>query len=367
MKLQHNITVGLGARSYPIFIGNGLVPEIGTELKTFVGQRMIIVSDENVAALHLPAVEAMCNALCPQVESIMLPAGEATKSMQHFETLTNQILAFGPERGDMLVALGGGVIGDITGFAASAVLRGMPFIQIPTSLLAMVDSSVGGKTGINTPYGKNLLGAFYQPKAVIIDTDFLDTLPKREWQAGYAEVVKYGLINDADFFTELESATDPYADNANNIAVSCQAKADIVAADEHEKGQRALLNLGHTFGHALEAEMGYDGRLLHGEAVSIGMVMAFGFAAAQGMCNAEDAARVAAHLQQAGLPISLQDLLAHDWQPDRLLAHMQRDKKVESGQLTFILPRAIGACEVVKGVQAEDVLRYLKAYCHSEA
>jgi len=289
----NRLPVDLGSRSYDITVGQTVLETIGTALpKLSKTKRYIIVSDDTVAPLYLEKLQTILSQAALSHEAIVLPAGEATKKIAAFEALCEDILALGIERSTVLIALGGGVIGDLTGFVASVLLRGLDFIQVPTTLLSQVDSSVGGKTGINAKAGKNLIGAFHQPLAVFIDTTTLDTLPKRELLAGYAEVVKYGLLGDADFYQWLEdNGADLLAGDEEKrthaILTSCQAKANVVAQDEKEGGVRALLNLGHTFGHALEKECAYDGSLLHGEAVAIGMVMAFEFCAAQGLCAAE--------------------------------------------------------------------------------
>jgi len=296
------LRLDLGARSYDILVGPALIQKAAEALLPLLPQkRVIIISDETVAALHLPSLEASLQAADIAYHSMTVPAGEATKDFKYFQSLCEDILALGIDRKTMLIALGGGVIGDLVGFVASSLLRGLDFIQMPTTLLAQVDSSVGGKTGINSAHGKNLIGAFHQPKLVLADSASLATLPARDLRAGYAEVVKYGLIDDPDFFTWLEehgSAVLSGEADAQRSAVtrSCANKARIVAADEKEAGQRALLNLGHTFGHAFEAECGYDGRLLHGEAVAIGMAMAMDFSVSEGLCPQDDALRAKNHM-----------------------------------------------------------------------
>jgi 3-dehydroquinate synthase len=286
----------------------------------------------------------------------VIPSGEETKNFHHFEQLLDAILSLKPDRYTTLIALGGGVVGDITGFAASVVLRGIPFIQVPTTLLAMVDSSVGGKTGINTNFGKNMIGSFYQPLAVIADTTTLKTLPEREIQAGFAEIIKYGLIDDAAFFTQLE---EEKISVTQAISASCLAKARIVAQDERESGKRALLNLGHTFGHALETEMGYDGTLLHGEAVAIGMTLAFEFSAEQAICSRADAARVKACIASYGLPTSPLDIASH-WNVKALMRHMAADKKAKDDALTLILAKAIGQSFIAEKVDAAAIQAFWK-------
>ncbi|GAA0584290.1 3-dehydroquinate synthase [Caenispirillum bisanense] len=342
------LRVPLGERSYDILVGGGLLAEAGRLMAPVLRQkRVFIVSDETVAGLHLATLTAALDAAGIRHDSHILPAGEATKSFAHLEGLLDAMLAARCERGTMVVALGGGVIGDITGFAASILLRGVDFVQIPTTLLSQVDSSVGGKTGINTRHGKNLVGTFHQPRLVIIDTDTLGTLARRELLAGYAEVVKYGLIDDAPFFDWLEEhgAALVVGDTAlrrRAILTSCTAKARVVAADEREGGLRALLNLGHTFGHALEAECGYGDTLLHGEAVAIGMLMAFTLSARMGLCPVADVERLRAHLLAVGLPVVPPRVAGAALDADVLIAHMASDKKVAEGKVTFVLARGIG-------------------------
>jgi 3-dehydroquinate synthase len=325
-----------------------------------------VVTDTHVAKAQLSRLEAGLRQAGIEIDPIVLPAGESTKSWAELAHLTDALLARGIERSDSVVALGGGVIGDLVGFAAAILKRGCNFIQIPTSLLAQVDSSVGGKTAINSPAGKNLIGAFHQPSFVLIDPTTLDTLPQREVGAGYAEVVKYGLIGDADFFAWCEAngtalrGGDPAA-RAHAIAVSVSAKAETVAADEREtSGRRALLNLGHTFGHALEADIGFSDKLLHGEAVAAGMALAFRFSAAKGICAQADADRVAVHLRGLGLPAGLADA-GISASGATLVGHMLHDKKMSGGNLPFILARGIGQSYLDKNVALEDVARFLDA------
>jgi len=357
------VRVELGTRSYDILIGAGEIARAGDRIAEITrGRPPVIVTDENVAPIHLPALRAsLAAAGLNDAHAIVLPAGEATKSFARLERLCEDILALGVERSTVLIALGGGVVGDIVGFAASILLRGLDFIQIPTTLLSQVDSSVGGKTGINTGRGKNLVGAFHQPRLVVVDTTTLDTLPKREVLAGYAEVVKYGLIRDAAFFDELAAgdaerliAGAPAA-RRRAVAVSCRIKAGIVGADERETADRALLNLGHTFGHALEAEMGYDGRVLHGEAVAVGTIMAVDLSVRLGLCPADDLAGIRAHFRAVGLPVRPSDLSNVEWSVDRLLDHTTRDKKVKDGRITFVLTRGIGTAHTEGGVDGSLV------------
>ncbi|WP_395698595.1 3-dehydroquinate synthase [Methylocella sp.] len=361
-----SVRVDLGARSYDILIGRGLIDEAGACLARLApGAACAVVTDENVAAAHLPRLERSLGRAGVRHAMIVVPAGEGSKSYAVFERVCDEVLAARLERGDFVVALGGGVVGDLAGFAAASVRRGMGFAQIPTSLLAQVDSSVGGKTGINSRHGKNLVGAFHQPSLVLADADALETLPEREFRAGYAEVVKYGLINDAPFFAWLEEnwrevfSGGPARVRA--IATSCRAKAAIVGRDERESGERALLNLGHTFGHALERLNHYDGaRLVHGEGVAIGMALAFRFSVALGLCPAADAARVAAHLAAVGLPTRVAEIDGLAVDAGAMLEAMAQDKKVERGQLTFVLARAVGDCHVAKGVDASAARAFLE-------
>ena len=357
------LNVGLGDRSYHIHIGSGELAHLGELIQDFAPtKRVAVVTDETVHGLY---GEALAEALSDyRTHMIVRPAGEFQKSMGNLEEVLDSLFRAGFDRSDLLIAFGGGVIGDLAGFAASIYKRGMPFIQVPTTLLSQVDSSVGGKTAINNQFGKNLVGAFYQPRAVITDTDLLSTLPARELKAGYAEVLKYGLLGDARFFEELNDGLGadilglkPEA-LSRAIYVSCATKAKIVAEDERESGVRALLNLGHTFGHALELEAGYDGDLLHGEAVSAGMEMAFQFAATQGLCDLSDAQRVSAHLSATSMP-RLADMSHLLGNSEALLRHMGQDKKNEGGHLTLILPRAIGDTYVEKRADREAVLSYL--------
>ena len=357
------VDVALGTRSYPIHIAPGLLGAAAPVLAPFArSQRLVVVSDANVAALHLDTLAAGLPGI--RLEAILLPPGEATKDWAHLQHLVERLLELGVERSDAVVALGGGVIGDLVGFACSMLKRGCRFVQVPTTLLAQVDSSVGGKTAINAAAGKNLVGAFHQPVAVLIDPAVLATLPRRELLAGYAEVVKYGLLGDADFFGWCEAnAAAVLAGDAraqiHAIAHSCRAKASIVAADERETGDiRALLNLGHTFGHAFEAETGFSSRLLHGEAVALGMVQAFRLSARLGLCPAADAARVAAHLAALGFAVE-PSALGLDCTATRLVDHMRHDKKMSAGRLAFILARGIGQAFVARDVELAEVEAFL--------
>jgi 3-dehydroquinate synthase len=353
------VEVALGERSYKVLIEAGLLDRAGVQLTPLARNgRLVVISEETVWAAQGPRLLAGLGGIA--AETIILPPGEGTKSWTQLATLVDRLLAAGVERSDHVVAFGGGVIGDLAGFAAAILKRGCNFVQVPTTLLAQVDSSVGGKTAINTPAGKNLVGAFHQPSLVLIDPACLDTLPPRELRAGYAEVVKCGLIGDADFFAWCEAhgaallAGDADA-RTHAIARSVAFKAAIVAEDERETaGRRALLNLGHTFGHALEAETGFSDRLLHGEAVALGTALAFRFSAERGLCSAEDAARVAAHLEAVGLPASL-DIGSGA----SLAAHMAHDKKASGGRVPFILARGIGEAFVDKQVDLADVAAFL--------
>ncbi len=359
------VEVVLGTRTYDILIGPGLVARAGAEIAARLpGVRAAIITDANVAASHLGPLEESLRQTGIASTSIILPPGEKTKSFEFLEEAVSGVLAARLERGDVVIALGGGVIGDLSGFVAGIVRRGMNFVQMPTSLLAQVDSSVGGKTGINTTHGKNLVGVFHQPRLVLADTDVLDTLPEREFRAGYAEVAKYGLIDRPDFFAWLEAnwreVFEGGAARAHAIATSCQAKADVVARDEFETGDRALLNLGHTFGHALEAATGYDSaRLVHGEGVAIGMALAHRFSARLNLASPDDAERVEAHLRQVGLPWRMSDIPGDLPDAERLLGYIAQDKKVSRGALTFILTHGIGKSFVARDVPASAVLSFL--------
>ena len=358
------VPVALGQRAYDIVIGRGLLGGLGEHIKALrPGVRTAIVTDESVAKIHLGAAEAALKSAGIDSARIVVPAGEASKNYATFEKVCEAIIAARVERNDLIIALGGGVIGDLAGFAASCVRRGLDFVQVPTTLLAQVDSSVGGKTGINSHRGKNLIGAFHQPALVIADTALLDTLPKRDFRAGYAEIAKYGLLGDAAFFSWLEKnwqdvfAGGPAREHA--IAVCCRAKAEIVARDERETGDRALLNLGHTFGHALEAGCGFSTRLLHGEAVALGMALAFEFSAQKGLIAASEVARALAHLAAVGLPTHLKDVPGGVPAIDVLMDLIAQDKKVKRGTLTFILVRGIGRAFIENNVDAAEVRAFL--------
>ena len=359
------VRVPLGERSYDIHIGAGLLERTGALLAPVLKRpRVAVVTDDHVFAAQGQRLRAGLAAAKIEADFISLPPGEATKSFAGLETLTGRLLDLGVERDDLIVAFGGGVIGDLAGFAASVLRRGCRFAQIPTTLLAQVDSAVGGKTAINAAQGKNLIGAFHQPEIVIADITALETLPPRELRAGYAEVVKYGLISDAPFFAWLETngrallGGDASA-RAYAVKVSCESKAAIVGGDERERGKRALLNLGHTFGHAFEAYFGYSDKLLHGEGVAIGMALAFDYSARLGLCADGEAARLKAHLSASGLP---EDIAALSETPPAaaLATFMMQDKKVEQGKLTLILADAIGRARIVKDADIADVGAFLK-------
>lgn len=366
MQTSSLLTVGLGPRAYDIFVGRDLIASADRHFGELIADRhVIIITDTNVAPLHLAPLIGACQQSARRCDSLSVAAGEASKSMSVLLALLEDILALGVDRDVVLIALGGGVVGDLAGFAAASLMRGVDFIQVPTSLLAQVDSSVGGKTGVNAQAGKNLIGAFHQPRAVLIDTATLDSLNARELRAGYAEIVKYGLLGDAAFFEWLEGhgsavlERDPAA-LTHAIVTSCAAKARIVEADELETGQRALLNLGHTFGHAFEAVAGYDGTLLHGEAVAAGMGLAFDLAAEMELCSGQDSVRAKAHLRANGLAASVGELPVRETPTDQLIALMQRDKKVRKGEMRFVLPRGIGNSFVCDNVSTASLHKILE-------
>jgi 3-dehydroquinate synthase len=358
------VRVELAGRSYDIVIGRGLLAELGTRIRALRrGASAVIVTDEQVARHHLAATVSALETAGLRSARVMVPPGESSKSYAMFEQVCDRLLDARLERNDLVVALGGGVVGDLAGFAAAVVRRGLDYVQVPTTLLAQVDSSVGGKTGVNSRHGKNLVGAFHQPILVVADTALLDTLSPRVFRAGYAEVAKYGLINDAPFFTWLEANWPEIFSGGGAreqaIATSCQAKAAIVARDERETGDRALLNLGHTFGHALEAAAGFSDRLLHGEAVAIGMALAFGFSVRLGLAPAAEADRVRRHLAAVGLPTQISQIAGDVPGVEGLLELMAQDKKVKRGKLTFILARRIGASFVAPDIDPNDVRDFL--------
>ena len=361
------ILVGLGPRSYQVRVGSGLIDAAGDAISPLLKRRRTaIVTDETVWGLHGARLSGAFNRAGIVAAPIVVPPGEESKSFEGLAEVTDRLLALELDRGDVITAFGGGVVGDLAGFAAAIYKRGVDFVQIPTTLLAQVDSSVGGKTAIDTPRGKNLVGAFHQPRLVLADLDVLATLPEREMRCGYAEVIKYGLLGDFGFFEWLEAngaavlAREPEA-LSHAVARSVEMKAEIVAEDEIEQGRRALLNLGHTFGHALESETGYGAALLHGEAVGAGMALAFRFSAEQGLCSRQDATRASAAIAAAGLPTTLGAVRDAPFGAEALVRHMAQDKKAEAGRLTFILANRLGEAFVAKDVSADVVTRFLKS------
>ena len=363
------VPVQLGDRSYDIHVGPALIHKVGTliaaQLPSGSVRRIPVVTDKTVATLHYAALASSLQQAGLVPREIILPPGESTKSFHYLEKLIDALLAENIERSSLVVAFGGGVIGDLTGFAAGILKRGIDFVQIPTTLLAQVDSSVGGKTAINTPRGKNLAGVFHQPRLVIADTGMLSTLPQRELLGGYAEVVKYGLLGDAEFFAWLEQngaavLSGTSAAVVHAVAHSCTMKAAIVARDERETGDRALLNLGHTFGHGLEAATGYSERLTHGEGVALGCVLAFKLSARLNLVDPAAVDRVERHFAQSGLPVSLSDIPGPRPSTEEILAHMRHDKKVHGGRMTFILVRGIGQAFVSRDVREDDVTALLR-------
>jgi 3-dehydroquinate synthase len=370
---MRSVTVPLGQRSYEIEIGPGLLANAGQSIQALApGAKCAIVTDARVAPLHLAVLRESCERAGLTTAEIVLPEGEASKSFARLEALCDALLDQELERGDIVVALGGGVMGDLAGFAASILKRGTRLVQIPTTLLSQVDSSVGGKTGINTRHGKNLIGSFHQPSLVIADTAILDTLDIRQFRAGYAEMVKYGLLGDAAFFAWLEAnwravfSGDAQA-RLSAIETSCRGKAAIVAEDEKEHGRRALLNLGHTFGHALEAWAGFSSRLLHGEAIAIGTALAFGISEKLGLCPPGECERVITHLRAVGLPVAIAELApgadGKGPSPQALMALMAQDKKVKRGRMTFILVRRIGEAFVASDVDPQELEAFLTPHC----
>ena len=361
-----NVHVDLPGRAYDIQIGPGVLDQAGVQIAALGGRRHIcILTDENVASLHLAQLQTALSGAGLTSKALALPPGESTKCWAQLERSVEWLLAQKVERGDVVVAFGGGVIGDLAGFAAAVLRRGVRFVQIPTSLLAQVDSSVGGKTGINSPAGKNLIGAFHQPSLVLADTALLGTLTSRDFLAGYGEVVKYGLLGDVAFFDWLEAEGPALAAGDMDARVravtrSCQMKADIVQRDETEQGDRALLNLGHTFCHALEAATGYSDRLLHGEGVAIGCALAFEVSARMGLCSQEDPSRVRAHLHDMGMKVDIRDIPGDLPDAAGLLDLMGQDKKVLDGKLRFVLARGIGDAFITSDVPGDLVLGVLE-------
>jgi 3-dehydroquinate synthase len=370
------VDVALENRAYDIVIGRDVLASLGARVAALrPGVRTAIVTDKTVAKHWLAQTEASLAAAGVPSSRVIVDEGEGSKTYDGLEKVSEALVAAKIERNDLVIALGGGVVGDLAGFAAAILRRGVDFVQVPTSLLAQVDSSVGGKTGINSPQGKNLLGAFHQPVLVIADTAVLDTLSPRQFRAGYAEIAKYGVLGDEAFFSWLENNHGEVfkggAAREHAIATSCRAKAAIVARDERETGERALLNLGHTFGHALEAATGFSDRLFHGEGVAIGMVLASEFSASLGMIAQSDAARVKRHLAEVGLPTHLQDIAGFGQEgladADALMALMAQDKKVRRGKLTFILLEAVGRAVIAKDVDPSRVRDFLQAKLKSKA
>lgn len=367
MDTPRTVKVALGARAYDIFIGSHLLARAADMIAPLLPRaKTAIITDTHVAPLHLKTLTDSLDAAGIAHDTFIVPAGEASKNFTQLEALCDWLLDMKIERHDCVIALGGGVIGDLTGFAAAILRRGTRFIQIPTTLLAQVDSSIGGKTAVNSSRGKNLIGAFHQPDLVLADMDVLATLPPREIGAGYAEIVKYGALGDAGFFDWLcENGQDVLALNgeatAHAVAQSCKAKAAIVARDEREAGERALLNLGHTFGHAFEKLTGYGDALLHGEAVAYGMVLAFGYSAEAGLCDPAHAERLRAHIEASGLPARMAQIGNGVFDADALIDAMGQDKKVQGGKMRFILARAIGDSFIADNVTAEDLRPFLIA------
>ena len=364
--MHQTVHVDLGERSYDVEIGPNLLAQAGARIAPLLHRpKVAVVTDQNVGALHLDTLRDGLASAGIDMTSLTLPAGESTKSWPHFERTVEWLLAEKVERRDVVVAFGGGVIGDLVGFAAAVLRRGVRFVQLPTSLLAQVDSSVGGKTGINAPQGKNLIGAFHQPTLVLADTTVLDALTPRDFLSGYGEVVKYGLLGDAEFFEWLEAngpsvSSGDMPARVHAVTRSVQMKADIVARDETERGDRALLNLGHTFCHALEAATGYSDRLLHGEGVAIGCALAFELSSRLGLCSQEDPSRVRAHLRAMGMKTDLADIPGELPSAESLVDLMSQDKKVLDGQLRFILARGIGQAFVTSDVPREAVISVLE-------
>jgi shikimate kinase / 3-dehydroquinate synthase len=362
---KRRVDVPLGARAYSILIGPGALDDAGAEIARIApGVNCAVVTDARVAPLYLDRLAASLDRAGLRFTSIVCPPGEGSKSYSEFARVVDSLIEARIERRDIVIALGGGVVGDLAGFCAASLRRGVRLVQIPTTLLAQVDSSVGGKTGINSRHGKNLIGAFHQPSLVLADTACLNSLSERDFRAGFAEVVKYGLIGDHSFFEFLESNwRDIFAGGPSRveaIAISCTAKARVVVADETEQGERALLNFGHTFGHALEKLTAYDpARLVHGEGVAIGMALAFRFSRELGLCSGQDAVRVEAHLKAVGLPTRIGDIPDFKGDPESLLAAMRQDKKVERGKLTFILAKSIGEAFVARDIDEDRVSAFL--------
>ncbi|MGH6828073.1 MAG: 3-dehydroquinate synthase, partial [Rhizomicrobium sp.] len=365
-KMTEIIKIGLGLREYSVHVGHGLLEQAGKLLEPYARGQVPVVTDATVGEMHLADLLDSCGRAGIDARPIVMAPGEASKSFAGLESLCGQLLNLGVDRGGLILALGGGVIGDLAGFAAGILKRGVAIAQIPTTLLAQVDSSVGGKTAINTAQGKNLLGLFHQPSIVVADTGLLSTLPRRELAAGYAEVIKYGALGDSRFFAWLEAhgaealgGGEPALTHA--VAHCVAMKAAIVARDERETGERALLNLGHTFGHALEAATGFSSRLLHGEAVAIGMVLAFRLSGHLSLCPPADAERLARHLKSAGLPSAISDIPGRRLEVQALLAAMRHDKKAKDGALVFVLARGLGKAFIARDVPLDAVKDVLSA------
>jgi 3-dehydroquinate synthase len=363
--VTQNVPVAVAGKPYDVLIGRGLIERAGDLVRPLLKRpRLAVVMDDTVSALHGAALQDALEAAGVAFHPVLVAPGEEAKSFAGLEALCDRLLALELDRGDLIAAFGGGVVGDLTGFAAAILKRGIDFVQMPTTLLAQVDSSVGGKTAIDTPRGKNLIGAFHQPRLVLADLGVLASLPRRELICGYAEVIKYGLLGDLAFFEWLEAngaavlALDEAA-VAHAVRRSVEMKAEIVAEDEREIGRRALLNLGHTFAHALEAETGFGEALKHGEAVGIGMALAFRFSVTLGLCPGQDADRACRAIAAAGLPTQLSELCGHPFRAEALVVHMAQDKKAEAGALTFVLVRGLGDGFVAKGVEASVVSDFL--------
>ena len=369
MSNHDTLRVELGARSYDILVGSNLLADTAKYIAPFVRKAgVVVISDAVVADKHLPTVLASLDDASIAHREVVVPSGEKSKSFATFADVVEQILAMGIERSTVIIALGGGVVGDLAGYVAASLLRGLDFVQIPTTLLSQVDSSVGGKTGINSKSGKNLVGAFHQPRLVLADTAVLDTLSAREMRSGYAEVAKYGLIDDPDFFAWLEENGQAVIDTdgperRQAVIKSCAAKARIVSEDEREGGKRALLNLGHTFGHAFEAETGYGQKLLHGEAVAMGMVIAHDVCGAMGMAPAGEKDRIVAHLKSVGLPVCASEVSGMHWDIDKVISHMSRDKKVRDGEITFVMTRGIGKAFTSKAMDVDKMRAAITRSC----
>ena len=373
MGNREKLRIELAERSYDIWIGANLIQDSAEIILSLIrSNHIIIVTDKNIANYWLKPLCVALHSKKIRVNQIILPPGEKTKSYLHLQKLTKQLFNYKVSRKTMLIALGGGVVGDITGFAAAITLRGLDYIQIPTTLLSQVDSSVGGKTGINTPNGKNLIGSFHQPRAVISDVKTLFTLPKRQLLAGYAEVIKYGIIADPTFYKWLlgnngQKVIDgDIQAQCHAIKQSCLLKANIIKVDELENNKRMLLNMGHTFGHALELEAGFSKRLLHGEAVAIGLVMALDLSVKLGLCPPIELKMLKNHLIQIGLPVGLCDIAGTDWSANNLIDNMQQDKKTENGKLTFILTKGIGKPIITQSVDKKKLRELLKKYLNTK-